>query len=441
MSDPASTFGGPSPELLARALECCRTDRLAEGEELFRRLFRDHPDHVEFLRSLVAIARTTGRLGEVLGIAREAVLRHPEQVEVHLVLGALLLQLDRAAEAIGAYRGAVALAPGRDEAHDGLAMALLQMGRGSEACVSFARFVELRPKCAQGHMNLGAALHQLGRLEEAVVSYRRVLVLEPTHAGAHGNLGSALYQLDRNGQHDRAVELAGEWRRDFPASPWACHLGAAICGTKVPERASDEYLRAEFDGSAAVFERHLAALGYCAPRLLVEALRPELGLPARRLEVLDVGCGPGTCGPHLRPYARRLVGLDLAPLMLDQARAHGPYDRLVVGEMGEFLRAHAGEYDLIVGADVLPYSGRLDGVFLAAASALRAGGTCAFTAEDDTRPADYRLNPSGRYSHRGAYLQRVVAGAGLSLLRLFVGAGRTEDKETTGFSYLLARKA
>ena len=43
---------------------------------------------------------------------------------------------------------------------------------------------------------------------------------------------------------------------------------------------------------------------------------------ARRGErVLDAGCGTGLCGPLLRPYAKRLVGVDLSSGMLERARA------------------------------------------------------------------------------------------------------------------------
>ena len=42
------------------------------------------------------------------------------------------------------------------------------------------------------------------------------------------------------------------------------------------------------------------------------------------LDVLDLGCGTGLCGPLLRPYARALAGVDLSPQMLERMRGVAP---------------------------------------------------------------------------------------------------------------------
>ena len=52
-----------------------------------------------------------------------------------------------------------------------------------------------------------------------------------------------------------------------------------------------------------------------------KALERIEGAPRGELEIVDAGCGTGLLAPHLRPYARRLVGVDLSPKMLEKARA------------------------------------------------------------------------------------------------------------------------
>ena len=59
--------------------------------------------------------------------------------------------------------------------------------------------------------------------------------------------------------------------------------------------------------------------------------------------MLDLGCGTGLAGAAFRPHVDWLVGVDLSPAMIEQARGKGIYDRLAVARHAEFLAAQAGE--------------------------------------------------------------------------------------------------
>jgi predicted TPR repeat methyltransferase len=101
--------------------------------------------------------------------------------------------------------------------------------------------------------------------------------------------------------------------------------------------------------------------------------------------------------------------------MLDLARERQVYDELVKGELTAFLDAHPAAFDIIVSADTLVYFGALDAVAAAAARALRPGGHLVFTLEELQQagpPAEYRLQPHGRYCHARAYVERTLAAAG-----------------------------
>ena len=90
--------------------------------------------------------------------------------------------------------------------------------------------------------------------------------------------------------------------------------------------------------SPSSFEAKLESLSYRAPELVAAALA-DAGLAADgRFEILDIGCGTGLCGPLLRPYASRLVGVDLSAGMLAHARQKEVYTELVQCELTEFLR-------------------------------------------------------------------------------------------------------
>jgi len=153
-----------------------------------------------------------------------------------------------------------------------------------------------------------------------------------------------------------------------------------------------------------------------APALVAAMLDEPAGRASGTLDVLDVGCGTGLCGPLIAPYARRLVGIDLSGRMLAQAEARHVYDELVKRELTAYLRECDAAFDVIVSADALVYFGSLVDVAALAAHTLRAGGRFIFTVEElvgAAAEAEYLLSPHGRYSHSRQYLDRVLTDAGL----------------------------
>src|SRR5262249_11266390 len=192
----------------------------------------------------------------------------------------------------------------------------------------------------------------------------------------------------------------------------ARHMLAACSGKDVPSRASDEFVELTFDSFAASFDAKLAKLQYRAPALVAAVLEEPGGEPNRIYDVLDAGCGTRLCGPLGAPYARRLVGVDLARRMIGHAKERKVYDSLVKGELTTFLKEVSAKYDLIISADTLVYFGPLEEVAAAAARALRPGGRLVFTVEELTDPApgaEYTISPHGRYSHPREYVERVLS--------------------------------
>lgn len=190
------------------------------------------------------------------------------------------------------------------------------------------------------------------------------------------------------------------------------YLEAAETGGPPPERMADAHVAALFDVYAPSFDDSLRGfLAYRAPECLIDAVRSVLGA-RRELDVLDLGCGTGLAGPLLRPFARRLEGIDLSTGMLDKARERGVYDALRAGEITAELAASTASHDLIVAVDVLVYFGALEPLFQNVARRLAPGGLFAFTAEKGTEPG-YRLQPTARYVHHLDYLRGCARAAGL----------------------------
>jgi predicted TPR repeat methyltransferase len=155
-------------------------------------------------------------------------------------------------------------------------------------------------------------------------------------------------------------------------------------------------------------------LRYRTPALLAEAVGAVLPANAA-LSVLDLGCGTGLSGLALKPFARRLEGVDLSPRMLDAARARGIYTALHEADLLAFLPTRRAGYDLIAAADVLNYLGDLAPALAAMRAALRANGVAAFSLETgDIAP--FELAEGMRYRHAPAHARALAEAAGFAVL-------------------------
>jgi predicted TPR repeat methyltransferase len=204
------------------------------------------------------------------------------------------------------------------------------------------------------------------------------------------------------------------------------HLARLGTGEATPAMTGG-YVRRLFDQHAPDFDEALVQrLDYRGPELLLEALRPPQGAGFRLGSVLDLGCGTGLSGAAFRPHCDWLVGVDISSGMVEQARAKGLYDRLVVADLNEFLRTEAGAgHHLALAADVFVYCSDLAPIAAGVAKVLAPGGRFAFTVETHGDPG-VRLQPTLRYAHGAAHVRAAIAGAGLSLQAIEEVSTRTE---------------
>jgi predicted TPR repeat methyltransferase len=271
--------------------------------------------------------------------------------------------------------------------------------------------IAVNPDDGDAWYRLSQALLDQGQVREGLLANSRAVALWPTHQQARSDVLRALVLL---GEKQRAVALYREWLDEEPDNPIARHLLAASEGEAAPVRASDAYVEGMFDHFADSFDARLEVLHYQTPTLVAERLRRLVPAPAGLLDVGDLGCGTGLCGPHLKPYARRLAGCDLSVGMLRRAKARGVYDVLHKAELGYYLQTQPEHFDLLVSADTLVYFGDLSDVLKHAHAALRPGGWLVFSVEalPEQDTADWRLHPTGRYAHRAAPLARLLTQTG-----------------------------
>lgn len=327
-----------------------------------------------------------------------------------------------AAAAIAAYERLLARWPGCRLSHLALGRLLRAAGRAADAVHHLREAAFLDPGDAAAPFELGLVLLDQGELAAAIDALQKAMRLTPDFAPAHFHLGRAwALAADAQAAHtwfERYLALAP----DDPLGARA-HLDRLAHG---PEALAPAYVRGLFDQYADRYDAEAVdTLGYRGPEVLAHALARVLGPPAGALDVLDLGCGTGLAGRALRPFARRLEGVDLSPNMVAKAEARGIYDKLLVGDMVAAVAEAAAAWDLIGAADALAYVGDLEPLFAAVRRALKPEGAFAALVED-SRDADVRWQPARRFAHGEGYLRRTAAAAGFGLALLEPASFRRE---------------
>lgn len=457
MNDPRSTVvAGWFDQALMRH----RKGDLTQAQVFYQRVLDVQPEHPEALNFLGILMQQRGQSVQAEQLIRQAIRAVPSYAAAYTNLGNILMVRKRYEDAIAAYRQATLYKRDEIEAWVNMGAVLRGLGRLPEALEAYRQASEHSPANAEIHHRLGLILAQLGQFAEAITAQEAALRCDAGHEEAIKQLSALLHRAGRDedarvilgntvfqlGEDPVTLRLLQYWLQLMPDDPIAQHRLAAWFGQEqdVPVRASDAYVTYLFDRYAEGFDQHLRQeLSYQAPEVVASRIAEIVGAPTADLDVLDAGCGTGLCAPLLRPYARRLVGVDLSPRMLDKARERGGYDELLTAELTAYLEAHSQSYDLIVLADTLVYFGALEAVFAAAATSLRMGGWLAFTVEAATGEplsSGFRINQSGRYCHTTGYLQQTLEQAGMEIRSMTTATLRQEcDQPMMGYVILAYR--
>jgi len=395
-----------------------RRGKVADAREVYGRILEVAPEHVDALHYAGVAEFQLGRSDESIRLIEAALRIDPAYADAHNNLGNVHKRRGELGSAREHYERARSLKPDNPDIVNNLGTILRAEHRLNEALPLFERAAELDPSHVEAHHNRGNVLLALGRDDEALEAYQRALMLRPYDRNSYRQLGAGFYST---GRIEEAANVYRRWAELSPDDAEAKHMLAACSGKDVPARASKEAVKLVFDKFADSFDAVLERLEYRAPTLVAETVEVVLGAPAANMDVLDAGCGTGLGGPLLRPYARRLVGVDISDRMIEGALARGVYDDFFVGDLTSHLERHPAAYDLVASMDTLVYFGDLGPVMAGCRTTLRAGGHVVFTVEriDPVRAPDgFHLNPHGRYSHTEGYLRGVAEGAGLSVVAL-----------------------
>jgi predicted TPR repeat methyltransferase len=393
---------------LQRAMNLHQAGQVHEAAQMYRAMLRANPSHFEALYSLGLVQVQTGQVEEGQNLLAQALRLNPQFAEGWCARGLVLMQLQRRQEAILCFDRALSILPGFIEAMSSRATALLELDRLDDALSAFDRVLALKPDHAISWNNRGNTLVAMRRLEEAVESFDKALALNPGLETAKNNRELALLELKKL--------------------------------TRLPASMS----RALFDDFSSHYdETMLDKLGYRGHehvRALAERVITGLRAPMR---ILDLGSGTGLVGEAFKDIAAggRLDGIDLAPRMIEAARARGIYDDLILGDLETVLAEPGPGYDLILSADTMIYIGDLALTFAGARNRLVPGGFYIFACESKA-DGDWEQTDANRFRHSEAYMRSEATRAGLEFAGIMECALRSESgAPVPGFAVALKKPA
>ncbi|OAI43497.1 hypothetical protein AYO42_06105 [Rhizomicrobium sp. SCGC AG-212-E05] len=180
--------------------------RLAEAEQLYRRVLAAEPRHADSLHRLGVIAYQAGQPASAVELIRKAIAQRAAAAPYHLHLGLALAALGQMDEAVAASRVALKLDPGQPDIHNNLGVLLMQQGQWEEAAQCYRQAIALAPHLPNAHGNLGIVLRSMAKPVEAIACLMRSLEIHPAQPEVLSNLALAhLAQGDRRRALDAAL--------------------------------------------------------------------------------------------------------------------------------------------------------------------------------------------------------------------------------------------
>ena len=151
---------------------------------------------------------------------------------------------------------------------------------------------------------------------------------------------------------------------------------------------------------------HVNANKYYGHKLIENAFR-QTHIDSNVLDILDLGCGNGILANFLRPYARKLVGVDLSQDMIVEAGKTHLYDSLYNEELDGYLDKTSEYYDTVVAAAVMIHFYDLENTFSLIKNSLKVNGKFIFSIFEGKKK-DKELNSFHMYSHSDNYISTLA---------------------------------
>lgn len=307
--------------------------------------------------------------------------------------------------------------PSVPQLHNNRGLVLRKLGAVTDAVHAFRQAILLSPDYTEAHYNLGIVLMESGQTDRAERSLTTVVTLD----GEHGAALYALAELEVARGHvgKAASYLSMCIRLDTADRLGASLLLAALGHAALPEKAPEAFIDRLYARRASAWDEQD---GYEAP-LAVARMVAEAASDDDALSILDLGCGTGLLGQHVRPFSTHLIGVDRSEAMLRIAAAKRVYDRLFVDDVFAFLASCPERFHVITASALLIHFGNLDDVFRQVSRKLGPDSVFVFSlySYNNWNPTRFALHPdlnlakAGCFAHGSVYVADSAGRAGLRI--------------------------
>lgn len=160
------------------------------AEDIYRRILKRDPDHVEAARMLAKIAVDKNYFDHAEIFLRHAVSIAPDYTRLWVDLANVLKELHKFDETLECAAKVLELEPDMAESHVVHAIALGSNGLFDEAIKAYDRALEISPDKPAVLCSLAHHLKTVGEQEQAIASYRKCISIKPDHAQAYWSLAN-----------------------------------------------------------------------------------------------------------------------------------------------------------------------------------------------------------------------------------------------------------
>jgi predicted O-linked N-acetylglucosamine transferase (SPINDLY family) len=354
--------------------------RLAEAEQIYRRVLASDPRNADALYLLGVLAHQVGMHEGAVQLIEQAIRLDPSNPHFHNDLGEAYSALRRPADALRSFESALGIKPDFLAALNNRGNALLELKRFEDALACYDNALAVDPNFAKAANNRGVALEELKRHHEALASYEKALALKPDYAEGFDNRGLALYELKRYADAVASYDKALAIKPGFAQALW--HRGNALNELQRYDEALDSYRSAfpealasavhlrqqlcDWNGLESEFEalRQRLTLGEVAPFVLfaIPGIQPAEQLSCAR-HFAEAACGASLSSTPLCA-GRRYEGQKLRIGYLSADFRDHPVSQLLVETIELHDRSRFEVFAYSYGAnDQSPLRRRLEGAF------------------------------------------------------------------------------
>ncbi len=179
-------------QALLIALDHHQAGRVAEAEDIYRRILGADPEYADAMQLLGVLAAQTGQVEAAVGRLRVAMTLRPDSAGGWSNLAGAEQASGAMERAVRLYGRALRLMPELADAHASRSATLRGLGRHDAALTASGQALSLAPDHADALANRAAALLSHGESQAAELCARRSLRLNGRSAVAHATLAATL---------------------------------------------------------------------------------------------------------------------------------------------------------------------------------------------------------------------------------------------------------